>query len=74
MDWHTVASASAPTWRALAFRQTSMDKIGLISGWYFAVKHLFQSPHLRGRYASSYYILWAEVLDADAFKAFSRNR
>lgn len=72
MSWH--AAATEQEYDANAFEKKAMEGYGLIPEILPRYRSTYFSHVFNGGYAVGYYVyLWAEVLDADAFDAFSQS-
>ncbi|MCB1692767.1 MAG: M3 family metallopeptidase [Pseudomonadales bacterium] len=72
MDWHEIGEDQAP--EAESFETAAMNKIDLVPEVAPRYRSTYFQHIFSGGYSAGYYsYIWAEVLDADAYDAFTEN-
>jgi len=72
LDWHTFQGEEPPD--VEGFERAAMERIGLIPEIAPRYRSSYFNHIFGGEYAAGYYsYIWAEVLDADAFAAFTEK-
>ncbi len=72
MDWHSLKTTEFQD--AINFENASMKRINLIPEIVVRYRTPYFAHIFAGEYSAGYYAyIWAEILDADAFEAFSQK-